>query len=404
MNSEHDPFFATGLLDDPLRGLPLPLETPQVEWKVVSSHMMPVFMERAFGDGSGKHPLHHCSRRCGWAVCADVALLLEPAADSINGVGAGTIAYGPLGGPVQEVPIAELYSLIFGLNHAMPAADGTFEYFTDCSWVQTSYEAGEAYCTSAGQMAAPLWKKLFRSVRDLFADQGHRLKITKVKAHASFASVAESPEAKFLWGGNALADRYAKLGAERHPQDEMRIEAGKVATGLVREVAMYLGRVAVWRLEQYGRPAVEKSEGDAGILLPPVRRPRHLNGHKPCLEHAGRWRCIVCLSSAECLMVLGRWPCLSDDSVHVAHCLWQAWQITFCIRCGYYSESRTRNLRKRCCPPTASRVRRLELMVEGRHPTKRFFVGKPKPLHLVGEWAALESARLPLESVHEASE
>ena len=72
--------------------------------------------------------------------------------------------------------------------------------------------------------------------------------------------------------------------------------------------------------------------------------------------------------------------------------LMQAGDISFCRKCGFYSDSRTRGLKTPCGPVTShSRADRLALLLEGRHPTKRFLIGKPRSLPLYGEWVLLDA-------------
>ena len=337
---------------------------------------------------------YQLSRRCGWAVCSGVALYLEPAAATKRCVGAQVVAFGPLNGLCQEVPIAELHALLFAVKHAMPDERGQFRFYTDCLWLITSYNAGRISCTDGMHVGAHLWRQLFKLVDDIFAEESC-LQLIKVKSHTAFAACLDSPEDTFRWGGNAIADDFAKQGASRHPSDICALEATKVAEAVVTQTALFIARMGVWRWDRYGRPA-KQALPITTPSGPRAVKPARVGKHKPCLEKLGRWRCTLCMSSAETLSVLRRWPCIDQDEGQTlqSHKLMQAGDVTFCRVCGYYSGGRTRGLRERCSPITSSsRADRLALLLNGRHPTKYFLIGKPRSLPLYGEWMKLHNLK-----------
>ena len=301
------------------------------------------------------------------------------------------VASGPLNGLCQEVPLAELQAFVTALKHAMPNDSGEFYFYTDCLWLITSYQSGRTFCTDAMHAGAHLWRLLYKYVDDIFADETF-VKLIKVKSHTAFAANLTSPEDTFRWGGHAIADEYAKQGAGMHPCDSFALDATKIAEAMVTQTALFIARMGVWRWDRYGRPAKEALPSAPPIRLHTVKPPE-LKGHKPCLEKLNRWRCLMCMSSAESLAALRRWPCLDqcEERVVQKHALMQTGDITFCRLCGFYSASRTRGLRQPCVPITSSsRADRLAQLLAGRHPTKRFLVGKPRSLPLCGEWMMLQ--------------
>ena len=328
-------------MEHPLRNYPLPLSERPPVWLVASEDVQPIFFEHAFGDGSGINSKHGLSKRCGWAVCSGVALYQQPSAASERNVGAKVVAYGPLLGPCQEVPLAELQALVFTIQHVLPNNAGEFTFFTDCAWLLSSFAAGRESCTGASHVGAHLWKAFYRALDDAFENET-KLTLVKVKSHTAFAANIASSEDNFRWGGNAIADTHAKKGAHMHPSDEHALNNVKVAEAAVTQVALYLARFAVWRRQSFGKPATEAHQKQGQLPYKP--RPPALAGHRPCLEKQGRWRCVLCLSSAESLGVLRRWPCAVQqcDRPLKKHQLMIAGDLIFCSVCGFYSESRTR--------------------------------------------------------------
>ena len=119
------------------------------------------------------------------------------------------------------------------------------------------------------------------------------------------------------------------------------------------------------------------------------------SGHRVVLDKGMRWRCLLCLSSAESLKEIRRWQCVKTaGQTNSTHRLQQAGEFVFCVSCGYYSNQRCRSLAFACTPPGPkdfSRKRRLELLIAGRHPTKRFHIGKVVAFDARAEWQLLRA-------------
>ena len=303
----HDQFYATALLPNPLVDFPLPTVTLESRW-LLSAHCNPVFHAAAFGDGSGVNGASHLSRRCGWGAVSDVALFPDEstAAVSVQNAGAQVGLYGNLPMPVQEVPLAELFAFLMVLRHALLDPLGSFIFYTDCSWLVTSYAKGAAYCTSSGCVGAGLWQTVFRAIGEL-VDDTSCIKVIKVKAHRSYAEVASDPEQSYLWAGNHLADKLAKMGAAVHACDKQLLEYTAKAKLVVKDVAVVIAKVNTARVDAYGKPErLQDCEGPKKFASITAVNAR---SHKPILDRALRWRCCRCIRGADTLEGLRRKEC-----------------------------------------------------------------------------------------------
>ena len=108
-------------------------------------------------------------------------------------------AFAPLTGPLQEVPLAEAYALLFFLKHLVPKANGEAVFYTDCAWVASSSQAGQQHCTHACAVGPDIWFAMFRVAGEIFGNSVERLQVQKVKVHTSRASCAGSAELAYLW-------------------------------------------------------------------------------------------------------------------------------------------------------------------------------------------------------------
>ena len=391
-NSEADMLFHHLLVDDPGRALAPPTAEETLVWRVAPGYDA-LFAGLAFGDGSGIHGQSHVTRRCGFAVAGEIAIYAQDAVLCEGNVGARVLVHGPLPGPVQEVPLAELFALVIALRFGMPSNAGTFEFYTDCAWVVGSLAAGEQHCCASGSWGALMWREVFRLMRSLFGevDCMSKLIVHKVKAHTSLASVADSPELTWRRGGNAIADSAAKLGACMHQLDAEVLEERKAKSEFVRMLGLYVGRLAKWRWDTYGKRAILDVDTSALASSDFAPAPRPLAcSHKAVLDRGLRWRCIDCLQTANTVTKLCEAPCLDRANAVRSHRLAYAGHVLFCTRCGSWSDKRTRDLRISCLPP--ARPDRLRHLMGGRHPLHRYLLGKVEVCKLRSEWAILAAA------------
>ena len=79
--------------------------------------------------------------------------------------------------------------------------------------------------------------------------------------------------------------------------------------------------------------------------------------------------------------------------------------LVFCRRCGAYSVGRTHALGSVCkrAPENHATKSRLAMMLDGRHPVKHFYVGKPLPLNGKEEWETLAAFNAPAATLDEAT-
>ena len=275
----------------------------------------------------------------------------------------------------------------------MPSSAGTFEFYTDCAWVIGSLAAGEQHCCASGSWGALMWREVFRLLRSLFGevDCMSKLVVHKVKAHTSLASVADNPEMTWRRGGNAIADSAAKLGARMHQLDRDVLDERKCKIEFIRSRGLYVGRLARWRWDTFGKRAI--LDADASALtssdFAPALRPLACS-HKAVLDRGLRWRCIDCLQTANTVAKLCEAPCLDRTSAVRSHRRAYAGDVLFCTRCGAWSDKRTRDLRITCALP--ARPDRLQHLKEGRHPLHKYLLGRVEPCKLRSEWALLAAA------------
>ena len=99
------PLWTTGLTIDPTRSFPAP-SLPRLEWTTIPPSGVCRFTGSCFGDGSAQEYFGSRTRRCGFSV---VQLRRSP-----NGSGyvVHAAVVGPLPGPIQATPAAELMALV----------------------------------------------------------------------------------------------------------------------------------------------------------------------------------------------------------------------------------------------------------------------------------------------------
>ena len=190
-----------------------------------------------------------------------------------------------------------------------------------------------------------------------------------------------------------MADIVAKKAASLHPSCPEVLAKLAKAEDLVTAAATFCARAGAWRLETFGRvksKIVETASSERHDVVAPA--PLKLGGHRPCLEAGSlRWRCVLCLRSAESVQGLRRTQCSATfptTGVLRKHALWQAGYLTFCRKCSCFSTKRTYGLKTACLgavPPHSVYRQRLDRMMVGRHPLSNILMGSPGPVNLVQE-------------------
>ena len=130
---------------------------------------------------------------------------------------------------------------------------------------------------------------------------------------------------------------------------------------------------------------------------------------RACLDPSFRWRCAVCLRTANNARALEQFPCLTRGRATPAaiHRLTQCGPYIYCRRCGAYSGVRTKLLKKDCVLPehpttVRNHVRVIESLGNRRHPRSGVLVATqlqgPKPIHLIDEWRLLQDHEATLSA------
>ena len=253
-------------------------------------------------------------------------------------VGARVVVLGALPGPIQEVPLAELYSLYVALRFVLPNFSGLFIFYTNCMWVISSFKRGEQHCTASDCWGAFLWVRIFELVRSLLgeADGASKLVLTKIKAHTSLASCGMVPEQIYRRGGNHISDCAAKLGAKRHPMDERLLDERRAKSCLIRAFAVFYGQPAEWRWQTFGSRAFfdgqgtddNGSSGDVGSDATTVCMPV-ASSHRIVLTEGLRWRCLRCFQTVESVDGLQDVACCDNTGATSSHRLLMSGSIVF---------------------------------------------------------------------------
>ena len=139
--------------------------------------------------------------------------------------------YGPLPGPLQSVPRAELFAVCIALLYSV----GPVCIFMDHKNIVDQAEKGEAFTTSPGHANADLWRWFWHLVDDR-GGLGPSLRLKWIKSHTNDRS-AESV-------GNNWADAMAKLGAGLHEASDEVVAAAKEIRNKLTQILRWMGRAA----------------------------------------------------------------------------------------------------------------------------------------------------------------
>ena len=169
------------------------------------------------------------SERAGWGVAST---------DGDRILRAG--AYGPLPGPDQCVPRAELYAICEALRLAVLP----IHLHTDHLAIVTGIESGEAKTTAAEHPNADLWKAFWRSIAD-HGGMSHQLTVQWCPGHDD----GDGRDAI----GNRWADILAKKGGAVHELPEASIEEAKLLHKKHWQILRWIGKAAAYH-ERPGYP------------------------------------------------------------------------------------------------------------------------------------------------------
>ena len=142
-----------------------------------------------------------------------------------------------------------------------------------------------------------------------------------------------------------IVDRGAKEGAARHPQHDEVIALARQANAIVHETALFLDRVAENRWEKHKvilKAASKRAAAQSSEVSQPAEKKRKTirMQHRVCLEPAMRWRCGICLVTADIAAFMTKVECVETTvgSPLQRHDLWQATyfrgHFVYCRLCG----------------------------------------------------------------------
>ena len=276
----------TGITPFNMSEYPKPVIELRVVWTVHRHGAGPCFGAIGFGDGSGKHTVIRETARCGCGVVSaefndNDALVLHAE------------AHGPLPGPLQLVPLAEVMAFLMYLRHAV-AVNGSYHFVTDCAYVQDSFYKGQSAMCGGWTAHCNVWQEVFRVARDIGIDNSC---IHKVKSHQKTGS--SSAALGNLWiAGNAMADSSAKVGAKMHPHSVIMYEAIEATADAAKTVAKYIAAIGLNIVQTHSRPELltrAQATSDVASGLVSWNPDEHIQSK---MEYGGRWRCKRCLASS----------------------------------------------------------------------------------------------------------
>ena len=132
--------------------------------------------------------------------------------------------YGPLPGPIQTVPRAELHAICEALARTV----GPIRIHTDHKPTVDGLLHGREWACCPTRVNADLWRRVWFLLDDL-GGLGPQVQVVWVKAHQGDVSL----DAR----GNNWADTVAKLGAAEHEIDKATIKEAKRLKMKARKVA-----------------------------------------------------------------------------------------------------------------------------------------------------------------------
>ena len=370
-------FFTRALLASTVCDAPLALDEAAAEqslqWEPRNADP---FQGDLCGDGSGRWGEVTGLRRCGWSVCE-----LRVAGDF--GVVVKTL-HGPLPGPVQEVPRAELFALLAALRHS---GAHPVRYWTDCRFVVDGFRAGRAGTTQGVHVHADLWKQVWDIVEDRGEDS---VRVDWCKGHATRKAVVEGKILEWQRVGNGAADAAAKEGAALHPSVQGVYDREMLRQRSVALVARFLARInlRVHKVGPYDASPDRSAKYRDKELVKRKAKERQVIDEYPHNEAqigANAWICYDCGGLQRSRRALLATPCGPTVTPEGKHTIWRVGQYVFCIKCGHWSNQRISKLRARCngSPSSQSAKRVLDTKLKrgfGPYAKDKDWLGVPQPL------------------------
>ena len=356
--------WITGIAKDPSWGYPRAVDEVRIEW--VSGPNGNIFSTHAFGDGSGTSAKVSIRlRRCGWGV---TEAWMGP--DSV--IRHGAHAFGPLPGPMQVVPLAELFAFLIFLTYAQ-AVEAVYDFYTDCAYVKNGFEKGRYAMCNAWSAHAGTWTQVFDKIDDIGYDN---ISVHKVKAHQKIIQQTTLVE-RFLIQANSKADTIAKQGADMQYKNQILMDSIKNEFKTMLQICKYI----TFTYDYYRRNIVRDI-----IKIPYLRNHKPFRSIPPpekCLHSfdsiGTNLRCVMCLVKRSKHILRDR----CSYNVHtLGHNIWAVPPFCFCINCGSYTNDRIGALSKPCpnSTPTIHFLRAKARLLEGTHPVTENWLSPPYPV------------------------
>ena len=345
------------------------------------------------------------SERAGWGVGA------------LEGGTTTAAFYGPLPGPNQSTPRAELFAVCEALRVAVLPC----KIHTDHRLIVKGLARGRAWCTAATRPNADLWRLLWFRLDDhggLGADlsivwvpghdegehleaRGNRLADAMAKSGAAMHELPEEviSEAQRLrdklssilrWIGSAAVASSQAARPERQPKPERPQRTARERAALARarnapeakgrrtssKRRIASGNAAVHRLPWAGMVAEDEATHGRPPEGPAFKR-RRLTGKQKQPEGPAfkRRRLTGKQKQPETDQIRGealdapraKRPALRREEAG-GHVLYSTGSLVWCSQCGCYGDARVRNLRGACRGTAGKLEFRRQRLLKGRHP------------------------------------
>ena len=382
---DHDLLWERGLVADPCVGKFVPVL--EQRHNAVAEAIDDQDKVTACTDGS-RLSRRFGSTRVGWAV-----VTIDPKTGSSITIDFGSI-------PIYlEVQCRILRAELWAVYRALSAADYRhITLYCDNGTVCAGIQAGRKACCHAKKSHADVWVLIWNKIEDIGVD---RVVVVKIKAHMSQAAILLlSSDQQALHKGNALADMWAKEGAELNGHDLGRDICAQNLTAKIKGIMDYNVRFAI---------AAEEVVHDAVTDVPHKPRGPFWARTKPLPHRAHRfvssgltWECLRCgrkAATAKLRNAAQKEVCkggvallLAQDVVPPGestpanfhgHTIFTSGPIYWCDLCGAYAQVRAKRLAQTCLrhPSTPGMENNRAQLRKGLHPVRRReYLGPPLPL------------------------
>jgi len=270
---------------------------------------------------------------------------------------------------------------VWALYKLLELCKGSFEVKIDNEAVVLDFNSRRGQAVSAKNGMAHVWRMIF----DDWKVGDGAVTVKWVKGYITNLMVEDGLWTQFDKTGNDAANDAAVAGARQHAFAEDFIQRAKDREAQTREIGKAVGLMTafVWENGVDHDPAPRR--GAHRVRVPRSQLPCRSaedGGHLWDMDH-GRWRCLSCPLVTKARHRHRRSTCpgvMDIDGGETRHLLFTAGKVTFCFRCGAYSERRKRGLAQGCPgqPSNAGAEQRRAALRDGRHPVSGARLGVPR--------------------------